>query len=395
MISGIEGNNITQLLLLLCNDFLTDKEKLLAREIAATVSDWDRFSDLAIKNGVAALIWVNIDDCGLTGMIPREIQNKLEALKNQTLARITFLSVAATDITTLLEAKGIRPLLLKGLALEHTVYGNRGMRQMNDADILVSPDQCIDAWNILQDEGYICRPLKSTLYKKLIMCLGNHLPELHRNGISVDIHHRLFLKEGSLVTQKGFTDAGQIQILGTRCYILPPDVAFLGMIKHIQKHGVKGEFQVRLYIDLYLMLKYYSEEILTPFLFGEAEEAGISKELSAALFLLSQNWEVQIPEIFPQKLSEAEKQEYLSMFLLGLTNPGKADPEKNRDIYEYNLRSVPGVANKIIFLAGDIFPSLTFMKDRYKGKSIFAILLHYPLRFGKIIWFLRAVFKSK
>ncbi len=383
----------TQLLLLLCNDTFTEDQKALAREMAPAIKDWEAFSGLAIENGIAAIVSVNIEECGITESVPQKVLDKLEALRNKTLARVAFISAAATDMTKLLEANGIKMLLLKGLALEYTVYGGRGLRQMNDADVLIAPDHTVVAWHLLQREGFISRPIKSPLYKRIIMCIGNHLPELHRNGISVDIHHRLFQKQGQALTQKGIDEAQEIDISGTTCFVLPPRIAFLAMIKHIQKHGIKGEFQVRLYLDLFLMLKYKSEEILCNDLLSEAEEACVSEDLSATLYLLSTHWDIDIPEKYFTALSEPDKKRNSSAFMKGLNNPGKIDPERNRDIYEYNLRSVEGTVNKLIFLVGDIFPSVSFMKERYNKNSLVAILPYYLLRTGKVFWFLRALIK--
>jgi len=383
----------SQLLLLLCNDGFTEDQKAMVKRMASEITDWEEFSDLAIDNGVAAVVNVNIGECGITELIPQKVQNKLEALKNKTLVRVTFISAEATEITKLLEAEGIKMVLLKGLALEYTVYGGRGLRQMNDADVLITPDKAFVAWHLLQREGFIARPLKSPLYKRISMCIGNHLPELHRNGISLDIHHRLFQKQGKALAQRGIEEAQKIEISGTTCFVLPPRIAFLSMIKHIQKHGIKGEFQVRLYLDLFLMLKYKSEEILGKDLLSEAEEACISKDLSATLYILSTYWDIDIPEIYFPSLSDSEKKKYLSAFMKGLNNPGKIDPERNRDIYEYNLKSVEGAVNKLIFFAGDVFPSVSFMMERYNKKNLVAILPYYLIRTGKVFWFIRALIK--
>jgi len=391
---GTSDDRNSDLLLLLCNDTFTEEQKVMVKRSAAAITDWEVFSDLATENGVAAVVSFSIDECGISELIPQKVLSKLEALKNKTLARVAFISEAAVEMTKLMAANGIKMLLLKGLALEYTVYGGRGLRQMNDADVLIAPDQSVVAWNLLQREGFMTHPLKSPLYKRIIMCMGNHLPELHRNGISVDIHHRLFQKPGKALTQKGIDEAQEIDISGTTCYVLPPRVAFLAMIKHIQKHGIKGEFQVRLYLDLFLMLKYKSDKILCEELSGEAAEACISKELSVTLYILSTYWDMQIPERFFPALSDSEKKEYSSAFLEGLNNPGRIDPEKSRDIYEYNLKSVEGVTNKLIFLAGDVFPSVAFVKDRYKKKSLVAILPFYLLRMGKVLWFVWALIKS-
>jgi hypothetical protein len=41
----------------------------------------------------------------------------------------------------------------------------------------------------------------------------------------------------------------------------------------------------------------------------------------------------------------------------------------------------------MFFVLGDLFPTLEFMKNRYKCSSSLKALLQYPLRFGKL-WYL-------
>jgi hypothetical protein len=391
MSKHLTGNNITDLLLLLCNSNLTEEEKERARLTATEVTDWHSFSDLALRNGVAALVWYNITDCGFQDLVPEEQKKILDGALMRTITRVTFIAVTAADITRVLTEEGIKPLLLKGLALEHTVYGSRGLRQMSDVDILVTPADCFRARDILLKQGFVSQPLKSQLYEKILMFIGNHLPDMHKNGISVDLHHRLFGTKGASVTERGIEEAETIEISGVTCYILPPETAFTGLVMHLRKHDLKGEFQVRLFTDLYLMLKNYGEKILTGDLIREAEEADIAKELATALFLISVFWKFPVPGQFIASMTLADKEIASSRFIEGLKNPGISVSGGLKDLYRSTLNEIPGVLNKLIFLLGDIIPSISFMKKKYNCKTLFCILLHYPYRLGKILWFVRSL----
>ena len=73
---------------------------------------------------------------------------------------------------------------------------------MSDADLLVAPEDVLRARDILIRTGFVSKPMKSSLYRHIILDLGNHLPELHLNGISVDLHHRLFGPEGTTIVRR-------------------------------------------------------------------------------------------------------------------------------------------------------------------------------------------------
>ena len=233
-----EKDQVITLLLLLSRTTFTEEERMLAEKCCRTLTGWKLFSDLVIRHGVAALVWQNITDLGLTEAVPEQERHLLENIRFKTIARVSYITSEAAEAVAELENKGIRALLLKGLALEHSVYGSRGLRQMSDADLLVAPRDALMARDILIKAGFISRPMKSSLYRHIIFDLGNHLPELHRNGISVDLHHRLFGPEGSAIVSRALDKPEAISIAGKTYHVLPPGIALLGLVNHIYKHEV-------------------------------------------------------------------------------------------------------------------------------------------------------------
>ncbi len=50
------------LLLLLSRNIFTEEERMLAEKSCRSMTGWKLFTDLAIRHGVAALVWQNITD---------------------------------------------------------------------------------------------------------------------------------------------------------------------------------------------------------------------------------------------------------------------------------------------------------------------------------------------
>jgi hypothetical protein len=74
-------------------------------------------------------------------------------------------------------------VILKGLALENSVYGSSGLRQMSDVDILINRDKCINARDILINNGYESLPVKSVFHEPIIDHIsGNICHHLLRMG---------------------------------------------------------------------------------------------------------------------------------------------------------------------------------------------------------------------
>jgi hypothetical protein len=381
-----ESNRAVNLLLQLCSIAPGREEKEPVIREAESFSNWKLFTDLAVRHGVAALVWQNMSDLSLTKPVPEPERTILEGSRLRSITRVAYITSVAGDVVSILGKEGIRVLLLKGLALEHQIYGSRGLRQMSDADLLVAPEEALRARDILIREGFVSMPMKSKLYRHIILDLGNHLPELHRGGVSVDLHHRLFGPEGATMISHAIKNAAVLSVEGKTFHVLPPAIAFLGLVNHIYKHGVKGEFQLRLYNDIGLLLKKYGSEILNKDLMSSSAQAGIENEVREVLSVVSGAWGIQVPH--EMRLSPEQEKEAVKTFIQRILHPGLVKPVSQREFFRRNLKSIRGVRKKLIFIAGDLFPSVGFMKRRYGCRTTMQALLYYPHRFGKISWIL-------
>jgi len=156
-----DHDRVTSLLLLLCRTGFSDEERERAEAEAAAMKEWTRFTDLAVRHGVAALVWQSLSDISLAALVPETDRAILEGSRLKSVARVAYITSVAAEVAGSLEKEGIRVVLLKGLALEHQVYGAKGLRQMSDADLLVSPRDVLRARDILIKAGFVSNSLKS------------------------------------------------------------------------------------------------------------------------------------------------------------------------------------------------------------------------------------------
>ncbi len=138
-----------KLLLCLCRRVLTPAEKEEISGLAAEVKDWDLFVRQANEHGIIALAHENLSEAGCSGLIPPASSKTLYQGYLSSLARNTALSERLDHILNLARQEGIRIILLKGMALEKTIYGNRGLRQMNDIDLLTDRKDAVPLRNLL------------------------------------------------------------------------------------------------------------------------------------------------------------------------------------------------------------------------------------------------------
>jgi len=323
------------LLLLLCRYPFEEKNREALTKLLNEVQDWNKLVELINAHGIIALAAYNIKEAGLDKEIPGYAMAVLENSYLKNVIRNTWLTERWKEVNAILSNAGIKHVLLKGMALEHTLYGSRGLRQMNDNDILTKRDDALRAWTLLKQNGFSQELMKSPLHKKVMLDIGKHLPCLYKNGYAIEIHHKLFDKNVS--PYKSYDDlidnAVEISVSGTKALILPKEMQIMHLIDHFERHALEGDSQIRMYADIILLDKTSS---------------------------------IVIKNIFMGDPMQSHKTEY------------------HRSAYKITLRSMP-VRYRLRFLIGDIFPAVQWMKKRYRCSGIMAILF-YPHRLGKLVW---------
>jgi len=324
-----------ELLLLLCRYPFEEKNRETLSKLIGEVQDWHKLVELINAHGIIALAAYNIEEAGLVKMVPEDAMVILKNGYRQSMVRNLWLAERWKEVNTILSNSGIKHVLLKGMALEHTLYGSRGLRQMTDNDILVKRDDAIKVWKLLQKEGFSQELMKSPWHRKIIIDIGKHLPCLYKNGYAIEIHHDLFSNNFGYDKTYGdpIDDAVEIFISETKAWILPKEMQLMYLIDHLKRHTMEGNWQLRLYTDI---------------------------------MLLDKSSTIKIPDGFISNPIQENKQEY------------------RRAAYRINIGSIP-VKKKFQYLAGDIFPSVEWMKKRYKCNGAKAVL-YYPLRIGKLMW---------
>ena len=122
-------------------------------------------------------------------------------------------------------------------------------------------------------------------------------------------------------------------------------------------------------------------------------QAGIEQEVREVLSVISGAWNIEIPG--EMRLGQEQEQEAVRTFIQRILHPGLVKPVSQREFFYRNLKSISGLRKKLIFIAGDFFPSIRFMKRRYGCRTTMQALLHYPHRLGKISWILGIITASR
>jgi hypothetical protein len=280
-------------------------------------------------------------------------------------------------------------VFLKGLALELLIYGNSGLRQMTDVDILLSRRDCIPARNILIGHGYRPLPVKSVLFRLIILDAGKHLPSLIKNGASVEIHHELFGGKKNMLTKLLMETSTSVSVKGQRAFIPVPQLFFLYLVRHLYLHEMNDESQLRLYADLVVLLEKHYGQIINYELLDHASNAGMSNILASKLRPLRDLWGITFPGWIDEFIDKWSTPDSIGRFFFFLKSPKNNPAMGKAQFYRNTVKEIPGLHRKMLFVLGDLFPTFGFMRRRYNCKSNFRTLLYYPHRFGKVLWLFR------
>jgi hypothetical protein len=375
------------LLLGLCRLSFNAELKVMLQALAEEALDWDYFASLANVHGVSALVYSNLEKLCFLQFIPVEVTGLLRNAFMTSVSRNARNIDVMGGVLRLLNSEKIKIVLLKGLALELSVYGNCGLRQMTDVDVLATREDCMRARRTMMNNGYLSLPLKSVLYKPIIADAGKHLPTLIKNGFQFELHHKLFGTGRNVLTRMLYDRSHEIEIKDEKTFIPSPQIFFLYLVRHLYEHEINNESQLRLYTDLVVMIDQYKDKIINYDLLEYAKQAGMSEILAWRLEPLRDLWGISFPEWVNEFIDKWYNPSSINKFIFFLKSPKDNPSPDKAALYRHNFGEVPGIHRKLLFLLGVLFPTITFMKKRYGCKSVWNTLLHYPLRLGKV-WYL-------
>ncbi len=373
------------LLISLCRLEFTKEQKQQILDLVKIISNWERFLFLANGHGLIALSSFNLEVTGCDKYLPRKEMGLLRTAYLKSMTRNIFLKNLLLEIACLAAKEKINIIALKGNALEEMVYGNKGLRQMSDIDILVDKDKALHLRNILLTSGYSSFPLISPLHESILPFLKAHLPSIEKNGAIVEIHTRLFEQKGNLITEDFFMRASRPYKNFLNIYWLDPQIHFLYLIKHIVRHENTKDLKLKSYLDLAVLCNTFGKKILNNKLFVEAHNINLENEVLEKIFALKLLWDLHFPEITEKATRGSDNEKIIRGLTCLIKNPFQDNHEKRAQNLFGPLRTIPKLKNKAIFVVGYLFPSLTYMKYFYKTGTKVRAIMFYPVRWWNIM----------
>ena len=160
----------------------------------------------------------------------------------------------------LLQEADIPVILLKGIWLAHDVYPGKGLREMNDIDLLFHTEDLPQAQSILAEMGYTAeRPARIDLEIKK----SHHLPPMIRKGVAVVELHWNITRPGlhySIDPAGLWQRATPATITGKHARLLGPEDQLLHLCLHTSYQHMFS-FGLRPYCDIAQTIRHFGDDL--------------------------------------------------------------------------------------------------------------------------------------
>jgi hypothetical protein len=123
------------------------------RVLASRVSDWPYLLSAAAEHGVRPLLYRNLNRL-CPDLVPETAAQSLREFVFDNASQNLLLSAELLGLLSGLRDRGIAAVSFKGPVLGHWAYGDLGLRESSDLDIIVSKRNLHEAILFLSDRGY-------------------------------------------------------------------------------------------------------------------------------------------------------------------------------------------------------------------------------------------------
>lgn len=208
------------------------------REAAAPAIDWSRFERVVTRHRVAALARDGLRRAAVP--LPAEVEQRLA--KHAATAARTALSMAQETLRLQKEFDdaGLPVVFVKGSSLAVLAYGDLGIKESWDIDLLTTPEKAVEGRRLLEQLGYRMF-LPSDLDDKSFLQLvafgkecALHNPALN---LSVELHWRLVSNERVMPALNVWPATQMAPLASGGIRTLDDDMLFAYLCVHGTAHG--------------------------------------------------------------------------------------------------------------------------------------------------------------
>jgi hypothetical protein len=207
---------------------------------AASNVHWQRFAQVVRRHRVDGLVQAALlaADVEPPPAVAVTLAKRARAITRRNLG----LAAESMRLQGLLDAAGIPVLVVKGIPLALSAYGSLGHKHSKDIDLLVPPDRAMQAWDLLEAQGYVLRqppgPL-SAPQRRLVLRYAREIALFHPTSrCDVELRWRAVISPPLLAGVDAHSPSRTIVVSGSAgLRTLNDDDLFAYLCLHGANHG--------------------------------------------------------------------------------------------------------------------------------------------------------------
>jgi hypothetical protein len=266
-----------------------DADQLLIVELVDRKPDWARFVELVKHHRIVPIVSHNLRRALVTSDAA-DAQRALAELR-QLAAGSAMLSLRLLSelkrVILALQAAGVRARVLKGLPLAQTVFGDISLRAPGDLDLLIDPQQIVEADRVVKALGYTGLFEPGRFSRKQLAYYGAHWKDVTytngNGGNELDLHWRCFRNPAMPGRELcAIGEAETVAFGGLRVEMLPRREGLLYLCVH---GALDGWLYLKSLVDVAAQVRGVTEQELDE-LAELAQRHGVVAEVSATMLLV-------------------------------------------------------------------------------------------------------------
>ncbi|BAZ65653.1 MAG: nucleotidyltransferase family protein [Pelatocladus maniniholoensis HA4357-MV3] len=311
--------------------------------------DWQDVIGNAYKHGLMPLLYTNLNAIA-PDIVPKNVLNQLRNIFYTNAQRSLMLTGELVQLLRLLQENEILAVPYKGPVLANLLYGNIGLRQFCDLDILVQQQDVLKFKNLLITRGY--RPKIQLTEVEEINYLKDKSKHTYNfindsKGIMVEIHWRITPRYTSAIEVKYIWENLHSSSLGgMEIYSFSAEDWLLLLTNHASRHRWE---KLSWLADIAELLR-QNTEINWEIVIQKANDFDCKRMLFLGLFLTRQLIGINLPIGVINKITNDHKVAKLAseicLDILNKTNTNHKFMQNTR----YHIQVRERLHNKILYL---------------------------------------------
>lgn len=333
MISTPAMSNEFKLVAACCRWPAAEARHAAIRDVAVGAIDWDLVERVAHRHRVFALVHNGLVGAGIA--LPEATARRLAAQAQRHRLNALAMAREAAQLQDTFDAAGCPALFVKGASLAMLAYGDVGMKQAWDIDLLTAPQAAAHGRAILEQRGYVLVEPEGLDARRFAQFM-----ELGKEGvfhhpvkrISVELHWKLF-DNPQLLPGVGVASPTQAVAIGGQALRTLRDDALLA---YLTVHGTRHAWmRLKWLADVAALLARYAPDEIDP-LYRRLQALGPGRAAAVALLLCHRLLGLALPDALLAELQSDRATARLVVAALSALTYG----DGAREFANY---SVPGI----------------------------------------------------